>query len=81
MAAQGKTSIYNEDFVKAWMAAFRRGENQTWLAKQLNMSRAGVSNRGDRLRMKGVDLPKLNAHRLDVGVLNQIIHDMTKEVS
>ena len=49
-----------EKFVDVWLEACKLGENQTWIAEQLNMSRQGISQRAGYLRARGVELPQLN---------------------
>jgi hypothetical protein len=69
--------ITNEDFVKAWLEAYKQGKNQSWVAESLNTSRQRVSTKALYLRKKGVKLPKLvyTTQAVQVSELNALIAD------
>ena len=65
-----------EEFVNVYMKAYRDGHNAVWVAQQLGIHRQSVYDRMEKLRARGVKLPKLP--RLDTQVnkrLNALIAD------
>lgn len=53
--------ITNEAFIDAWIKANKQGNNQSELAKELGMTRQGVSYRALKMKDAGVKLPRLNS--------------------
>lgn len=56
-----------KDFIKVWLEAYRKGESQNWIGRQLGVSRQYVSSHATNLRLKGVKLPKLNRGYTQLG--------------
>jgi hypothetical protein len=48
-----------EAFVKVWLDAHQEGHNTPWVARQLGESTQAVYERSAKLRVRGVNLPKL----------------------
>jgi transposase len=48
-----------EEFVNVYMQAYRNGHNAVWVAQQLGIHRQSVYDRMEKLRARGVKLPKL----------------------
>lgn len=74
-------AIDNKYFVTVWMQAIRRGENQSWVAETLKVSRQAVSAKAVYLRKRGVVLPKMARKHLrwtpaDVSELNALIEEL-----
>lgn len=72
--------IDDENFVKAWLSAFKRQTGLKALAKELDMEYVKVSQRASALRRAGVKLPtmptaqqKQNTLTSDVAGLNELI--------
>lgn len=68
-----------ETFIRTYMQAFNRGKTRAWVADQLGMTKAQVSNRIGTYADRGVNLPKLNSDkkRLDVDAMNQLISSLS----
>jgi hypothetical protein len=48
-----------DEFVNAWLQAYRESRNRAWVAKQLGVMRQAVSLREADMRKRGVNLPDL----------------------
>jgi transposase len=60
-------------FIDTWCDVYDNGGNQSDVARRLGCSAANVSNRANKLRDAGVDLPELTVTRgvkLDIESLN-----------
>ena len=64
-------------FINKWVQAHRKDKTQSWIAKELGMTRQAVSNRSIYLRGRGVELPKLNK-AYDVAEINIAIGKTSK---
>ena len=78
MKSQDYKTPTAEIFVKAWVAAHRRGETVLEVADQLGIPVQRVHTRAYTLRKKGVKLPNLKptggrGYRLDIDKLNKIV--------
>jgi biotin operon repressor len=67
----------HETFVRKWVEAYKDSRNQAWIAEELGLSRQAVSAKAQRLRSRGVQLPKLKA---GVGSPQQIEPDRLNEL-
>lgn len=77
--------ISTQTFVKAWMIAYKEGLTQSDLSRQLDTTRANVSNRAKFLRGVGVKLPALSRAKAprytpqQVATLNDLIKQDLKD--
>jgi hypothetical protein len=53
------SKMTTEEFVKAWMDAYRNNRSLKQLADQYHAHNSSMSARAGRLRQRGVNLPKL----------------------
>lgn len=73
-----------EDFLMAYLDAYRRGWDQAQLADHLGMSKVATKSRISHLKKRGVKLPPLRgmgdpSMRVDVKRFNAIIKQFTQE--
>lgn len=81
--SNNKDSLTTEEFVHAYMNAYKHGNNQNGLAYDIGVSRQSVNNRIKRLLDAGVKLPPLIRKELrpkiDVPKINSLIEQRLKE--
>lgn len=69
-----------EDFVKKWMEAIKTGRNQSWVAKEMGITRQLAAHRATVLRKRGVKLPKFQTgyqvRKEQIEGLNQLIEEL-----
>jgi len=72
----------NEEFVIAWMKAYKNDLPSKWVADQLGISRFYVAEVAARLRKSGADLPSIKGNgrksirKADAEKLNALIKEI-----